>query len=158
MRGQLLLGAFAAWTMVGVAVAQTNPPANPPASTTSPSVAPNPATQGGMQAAQPGAVVVHFVTVKPADVLSSRLIGTNVRNKQDESVGEIEDLVIENGKTITALVIGVGGFLGLGERYVAVDPASVVLTRVDDNTWRAVIDTNKENLKNAPTFDYHKRG
>lgn len=132
--------------LIGVAAAQTTPGSGSSSSSGS----------GGMQSAQTQTVVARFVTVKPADVVSSRLVGTNVYNKQNESIGEIEDLVIENGKTVTGIVVSVGGFLGIGERYVAIDPATVVLNR-DNNTLRAMVDTSKDNLRNAPTFDYSKR-
>jgi sporulation protein YlmC with PRC-barrel domain len=88
--------------------------------------------------------------------MSSRLVGMNLYNNQNESVGEIEDLVIDNGKTITGVVAGVGGFLGMGESYVVLDPASIVLNQ-KDGTWRALVDTNKDTLKNAPKFSYDKR-
>lgn len=136
--------------LIGVAAAQTTTP-----STSSPATSGT--SSGGLQTAQTTAVVARFVTMKPADTLSSKLIGTNLYNKQDESLGEIEDLVIENGKTVTGIVVGVGGFLGMGERYVAIDPSTITL-RVENNTiQRATVDTTKDNLKNAPAFDYSKR-
>ncbi len=95
------------------------------------------------------------MTVKPADIMSSKLIGVNVYNNQNESVGEIADIVINNGTNVTGLVVGVGGFLGLGESYVVLDPATVVLNE-KDNTWRALVDTSKETLQNAPKFSYTK--
>lgn len=61
--------------------------------------------------------------------------------------------MIDGGRTISAVVVSVGGFLGLGESYVAVDPSTIVLN--DRNgTWRAFVDTSKDNLKNAPKFTY----
>ena len=134
--------------IIGVAAAQTTQGTNPPST---------PGTgSGAMRSAEVNTVVARFVTVKPADVLSSRLVGTNLYNKQNESIGEIQDLVIENGKTVTGVVVSVGGFLGIGERYVALDPATIVLHR-DNNTLKAIADTSKENLRDAPTFDYSKR-
>jgi len=100
-------------------------------------------------------VAIKFVTVKPADFMSSRLVGANVYNNQNETVGEIEDLVIDNGKTVSGLVVGVGGFLGMGESYVVLDPSTVVLNQ-QDGKWRAYVDTTKDNLKNAPKFTYTK--
>ncbi len=135
--------------IIGVAVAQTTPGSTPPATT---GTAP-----GAIQSAQTTAVVARFVTMKPVDTLSSRLIGTNLYNMQNESLGEIEDLVIENGKTVTGVVVGVGGFLGMGERYVAIDPSSITLRVENNNVTRATVDTTKDNLKNAPAFDYTKR-
>ncbi len=137
--------------LIGVAVAQTTPSTSPPA-TTGTTTAP-----GAIQSARTTAVVARFVTMKPADTLSSRLIGTNLYNMQNESLGEIEDLVIENGKTVTGVVVGVGGFLGMGERYVAIDPSSITLRVENSSITRATVDTTKDNLKNAPAFDYTKR-
>ena len=101
-------------------------------------------------------VAVKFVTVKPVDIMSSKLVGINVYNNQNESLGEIEDLVIDNGKTITGLVVSVGGFLGIGESYVVLDPSTVVLNQ-KDSAWKAYVDTSKDNLKNAPKFSYSKK-
>ena len=70
-------------------------------------------------------------------------------------LGEIEDLVIDNGKTITSVVVSVGGFLGMGESYVVLDPSTVGLNQ-KDGKWRAFVDTSKDNLKNAPKFKYTK--
>lgn len=108
-----------------------------------------------MRMADTATVAVRFVTVKPADIMSSKLVGITVYNKQNETLGEIQDLVIDNGKTISGLVVSVGGFLGLGESYVALDPSTVVLNN-KDNTWKAYVDTSKDNLKNAPKFSYKK--
>lgn len=113
------------------------------------------ASDMGLRMASTATVAVKFVTVKPADFMSSRLVGANVYNNQNESLGEIDDLVIENGKTVTGLVVGVGGFLGMGESYVVLDPTTVVLNQ-KDGTWRAYVDTTKDNLKNAPKFTYTK--
>ncbi len=109
----------------------------------------------GLKMASTATVALKFVTVKAADFMSSRLVGANVYNNQNESLGEIDDLVIENGKTITGLVVGVGGFLGMGESYVVLDPSTVVLNQ-KDGTWRAYVDTTKDNLKNAQKFTYTK--
>lgn len=141
--------------LVGAAVAQTTSSTNPPAITGT--GAGTTKAPGTIQSVQTTAIVARFVTMKPADTLSSRLIGTNLYNVQNESLGEIEDLVIENGRTITGIVVSVGGFLGMGERYVAIDPSSITLHVENKNIVKATVDTTKDNLKNAPTFDYSKR-
>lgn len=129
-------------------------PATPaPAATTAPSTT---AATGGMTMADKATVKVTFVAAQPADVMTSKLIGLNVYNNNGDSVGEIEDLVIVDGKTVHAVILGVGGFLGLGERYVSVSPASLTLSK-KDNTLRALIDTDKDTLKNAPAFEYSKK-
>lgn len=109
-------------------------------------------TQAGLQEIQ--ALQLTFYAVQPADVLFSNLMGVDVHNAQNESIGEIEDAVIDNGKTLRALIIGVGGFLGLGERYVSVEPKSVLLARDAGGNLRAYVNTTRETLRNAPEFKY----
>ena len=97
-----------------------------------------------------------FSTVSKDEMFSSKLKGLNVYNQKDESVGEITDLAIK-GNSVDALILSVGGFLGMGEHYVAVSPSSVNV-RYDDknNKWMASMNTTKEALKAAPEFKYPK--
>jgi sporulation protein YlmC with PRC-barrel domain len=124
--------------------------------TVKPATSASVAATGGMTMADKATVKVTYVTAQPADVMSSKLIGLNVYNNANESVGEIEDLVIVDGKTISAVILGVGGFLGMGERYVSVSPSSIALEN-KDGKLRALIDTNKDALKSAPAFEYSKK-
>lgn len=96
-----------------------------------------------------------FLAIRSVDLMATKLIGVNVYNNQNESLGEIEDLALENGKTLSGVVISVGGFLGIGEHYVIVDPATIIV-QVTDGTMKAFIDTSKDSLKSAPDFKYSK--
>src|ERR1700712_5813880 len=93
-----------------------------------------------------------FSTVTKDEMFSSKLKGLNVYNQKDESIGEITDLAIKNHQ-LDALILSVGGFLGVGEHYVAVSPASVKV-RYDDknNKWLASMNTTKEALRGGPEF------
>ena len=51
---------------------------------------------------------------------SSKLIGVNVYNDNNEKIGDIEELIVDKSGKIDNVVLGVGGFLGMGEHYVAV--------------------------------------
>lgn len=98
-----------------------------------------------------------FSTVAKDEMFSSKLKGLNVYNQKDEKVGEITDLAIGKGEQIEAMILSVGGFLGVGEHYVAVSPASVrVSYNKDKDTWSAKMNTTKEALKAAPEFKYPK--
>ncbi|MET7245619.1 PRC-barrel domain-containing protein [Methylobacterium sp. EM32] len=132
--------------------AQTAPMTSPPAGAAMPAPAGN---TGGMTMADTATAKIKFVTAKPAEVTSSRLVGKNLYNNKNETVGEIEDLVIDNGKTVTGVVVSVGGFLGMGERYVVVDPSSIFLHKADGKL-KAMVDTDKDALKNAPEFKYNR--
>jgi sporulation protein YlmC with PRC-barrel domain len=97
-----------------------------------------------------------FSTVSKDEMFSSKLKGMNVTNQKDETVGEITDIAIKNHE-VDALILSVGGFLGMGERYVAVSPASVdVRYDAKNNKWLASMNTTKDALKDAPEFKYPK--
>ena len=98
-----------------------------------------------------------YIKAQPTDVLSSNLIGLNVQNNAKDNVGEIKDLVVSNG-SLSGLILSVGGFLGIGERYVVVTPAAVkVVYSENDKKWSATMDTTKDALKAAPEFKYEGR-
>ena len=95
------------------------------------------------------------VTSLPSGALPiSDYYNQSVYDPQDNKIGDIKDLLVgENGK-IDAAIVGVGGFLGAGEKNVAVPFNSLKL--IDKNGKRyLVMDTTKEALKKAPgyTFD-----
>ncbi|MFG1463142.1 PRC-barrel domain-containing protein [Xanthobacter sp. DSM 24535] len=98
-----------------------------------------------------------FVTAKPTDVLSYNLIGLNVVNGQNETVDEIKDLMLSQGD-LAGYIISVGGFLGMGERYVVVRPSAVKIAYSEkDKKWSAMMNTTKDQLKGAPEFKYDGR-
>lgn len=98
-----------------------------------------------------------FVTAKPTDVLSSNLIGLNVTSNANETIGEIKDLILSQGN-LTGYILSVGGFLGMGERYVIVRPSAVKVSYAEkDNKWHAVVNATKDQLKAAPEFKYEGR-
>jgi hypothetical protein len=97
-----------------------------------------------------------FSTVAKDEMFSSKLKGLNITNQANETVGEITDLAFKNDK-IAAMILSVGGFLGMGEHYVAVAPSSVnVKYDEKNNKWMATMNTTKDALKAAPEFKYPK--
>jgi hypothetical protein len=104
--------------------------------------------QGGARVAER----MSFYTVRDADLRASDLIGLNVYNPNNESIGEIADLIIDDGKNLRAIVLDVGGFLGIGEHRVAVSPASVVIEKRGDELERAIVNATKDSLEKAPEF------
>jgi hypothetical protein len=173
MTKTLIIATAAASLMAGTALAQNTAPADtakpgvmPQQSTgadTKTNAAPGAATTGaasagmsatgGIMMSKSASTPVKFATADTTDLMSSKLIGTNVYNTKNEKVGEIADLALDNGKTLSGVVLSVGGFLGLGESYVLVDPASLAVSN-EDGTWKAFINTDKDSLKNAPKFTY----
>lgn len=98
-----------------------------------------------------------FVIAEPTAVLSYNLIGLKIVNGDDATIGEIKDLIIANGQ-LTGYIVSVGGFLGVGERYVIVAPDAVDITYFDDDKkWSAVMNSTKEEIEKAPEFKYDGR-
>jgi sporulation protein YlmC with PRC-barrel domain len=90
------------------------------------------------------------------DGLASRLIGFPVyasAANDAERYGEINDLVIGQDGQVAAVIVGVGGFLGVGEKNVAVDYNDLQWTTAEDKTERLVLETTKEALNSAPAVE-----
>jgi sporulation protein YlmC with PRC-barrel domain len=79
----------------------------------------------------------------------------NVYDPQDNKIGEIMDVLVDREGKATALIIGVGGFLGAGEKDVAV-PFSAVQIKSKNNKPYLVMNTTKEHLKSAKGFKYDR--
>ena len=145
-----VLGTLAILILCSLAFAQSG---QPPLSSAPAQTSPKPGQAGWTTAA--ATAEVKFVDVQPAHVMATKLIGSKVYNNQNEDIGQIQDLAVEGGSTIRAVIIGVGGFLGMGERYAAVDPSSILLSR-QEGSWRAVLNISRDDLKTAPAFKYDR--
>jgi sporulation protein YlmC with PRC-barrel domain len=116
---------------------------------------------------------------------ASKLIGLNVYNDNNEKIGDIQELIVDKSARVDNVVLGVGGFLGMGEHYVAVpmeklkwvnEPvrtSSTTSTPTDQSTvgetnranrvatddkWypdHAVFNATKDQLKAMPQFKYN---
>ncbi|XSG82662.1 MAG: PRC-barrel domain-containing protein [Methyloligella sp. ZOD6] len=99
------------------------------------------------------AKTARFITEqKTTDALASDLIGQPVLNPARENVGQINDVIGGDDGRISGVVIGVGGFLGIGEKNVAVHYEDVVVTRNDDGTIEIFANLTKETLTAAPAY------
>jgi sporulation protein YlmC with PRC-barrel domain len=87
---------------------------------------------------------------------SSKLVGMAVYNRANERVGDINDLILGPDGKVASAVIGVGGFLGIGEKLVAVDFSELQLNRDADGSMRATINSTKESLESAPDYKFAK--
>lgn len=90
------------------------------------------------------------------DHLASYLIGENVYSSDAddaEIIGDINDLVVSDDGSVEAVVIGVGGFLGVGEKNVAVSFDDIDWSVDENGTHYAVLPVTQDELENAPSFD-----
>lgn len=83
-------------------------------------------------------------------------IGKRVYTKAGDDIGEVNDLFVTDNGNVRAVVLGVGGFLGIGEKDVAVSMNAVEMVQ-DGDAVRLVVDATKDQLQAAPTFDRVKR-
>ena len=79
------------------------------------------------------------------------LTGDTIRNRNDEELGNLEEIMIDlNSGRVAYVVLSAGGFLGIGDKYFAV-PWD--LLEVDTENHDVVVNLDKETIENAPGFD-----
>jgi hypothetical protein len=121
------------------------------ASAQAPQQAPAPAPR---QNAGPAAQIHTSLPAESATV--TRWYKQNIYDPADNKIGEIMDVLVDRDGKITALIVGVGGFLGMGEKDVAVPFNSVRTTTKDNNKWYLVMNSTKDALKSAKGFKYDR--
>lgn len=112
---------------------------------------PNPGNSGTTPVASGN--TLHFQTVEgQGEWLVGHLWHKNVYNTAGQSIGDLNDILFDKDGKVAALVVGVGGFLGIGEKSVAVDwdqvkqHGSVARDRI-------VLGFSEQDLRNAPAFN-----
>jgi hypothetical protein len=140
-----------------------SPAANPPAATV-PAVSPDaskpgaaPATKAEAPTAAPAtttaATGAHLTQQSPDQVSANTYIGQSVYNAKNESVGKVTDLIMERKGGIVAAIVGVGGFLGIGRKDVAVPINNIEIAQnTQDGTVRLTTSETAESLKSAPEY------
>lgn len=136
-------GAAAGAPGSGATSATPSASASKPATTTTTAAAPSSAASSDMKtAAKPG------IDSKLGAMTAKEIVGKDVVNADGKEIGEIEDLVIDDNKTVHA-VIGVGGFLGIGEKDVLV-PFSQLRMGADNAIMMS--EATEEDLKKLPEY------
>ena len=101
---------------------------------------------------------VSVSTVELRDVAAGwsakkQILGKDVYNDTGEKVGEINDLIVTPAKAVSYAIVGVGGFLGMGEHEIAV-PVGKLKQEQDKIVLHGA---TKDALKAAPKFEYAKK-
>ena len=113
--------------------------------------------QNATTTATPAPGTVGAYTATDSDNLATEIIGKQVYASaaaDAEHIGDINNLVVGEDGAIQAAIIGVGGFLGIGEKNVAVNMDDLEFVTAADNTERYVLETTKEALNAAPAFEW----
>jgi sporulation protein YlmC with PRC-barrel domain len=147
--------------MIGGALAEGTPstspssPASPPAATTSPSSPTkdlSATTSGGSTASS----VQVVNSQKPDQWLASKFKGTDVVGNDNEKIGDVSDILFDKSGKVEAFIVGVGGFLGIGSKDVAIPPNSFQVVAGDkskNESDKLKLSMTKDQLKQAANFE-----
>lgn len=127
MKGMLIAALLGSTALTGAALAQeaaapdATEPADTVVTTETVETAPAPTLEADGQAAMGDMAQGGFMTYQAQDqMIASNLMGANVRGAEDEVIGAVDDLLLDRDGRVLAVIVGVGGFLGIGERDVAI--------------------------------------
>jgi hypothetical protein len=143
MLKKLMITTAISGLMIGGAVAQ---------STTQPSTSTN---APAATAPASGTTVGQMVNAqKPDQMLSSKFIGTDVIGANDEKIGDVSDILFDRNGMVHAYVVGVGGFLGIGAKDVAIEPKSFQIVKGENNAPEKLrLSMTKDQLQQAAAFE-----
>ena len=96
-----------------------------------------------------------MTTVPNSSVTVTDWYKQDVYDPSDNKIGEINDVLVSPQGQVNALIVGVGGFLGAGEKDVAVNFDAVKQTTKNNKTY-LTMNTTKDALKAAPGFKYDR--
>jgi sporulation protein YlmC with PRC-barrel domain len=87
----------------------------------------------------------------PAAADAGKLIGRNVKNAQDETIGEIKSIYLTKDGKVDSVMVSVGGFLGVGDREVRIAWSDL---KISDNGEKVMVNMTKDQLKAKPEYKY----
>lgn len=90
-------------------------------------------------------------TTAPAGADARKLLGRNVKNAQNETIGEIKSIHLNQDGKVDGVIVAVGGFLGMGEREVLLDWRDL---QIDANGEVVRANMTKDQLKAKPAYSY----
>lgn len=94
-----------------------------------------------------------YKLAEAAELTADKLEGARVYGPKDEDVGEVNRIILDNNGQVQRIVLDVGGFLGVGERQIAVTPDELNIVRTDDGSeFRVYIDADQATLKAQPEY------
>jgi sporulation protein YlmC with PRC-barrel domain len=116
-----------------------------------------PATPAPVTPSSTPTAAAEVITALPAESNTvTHWYKQTVYDPSDNKIGEVMDVLLDKEGKVNALIVGVGGFLGIGEKDVAVPFTAVQFKPKDNNKWYMVMNTTKDALKNAPGYKYDR--
>ena len=105
-----------------------------------------PTTMGAKESAGEPVVFVK------ASVSASDLLGTTVLDAKDESIGEVGDVIVSENGDVEAYIVDVGGFLGIGEKPVALDASQLDILKGSDGSLVVRTSFTEEELSSHAAY------
>ena len=130
----------------------TSPPAQRSESPATPPTAPPAATTPMDKAPLDKSTSLDKPRLTGNDWRASKLLGQTVRNSANESLGDINEMLIDSDGKVTAVIVGVGGFLGMGEKNVSLALDQLAFSRDANNNIVVTSKVSKETLQAAPEY------
>ncbi|MGC1797780.1 MAG: PRC-barrel domain-containing protein [Candidatus Acidiferrales bacterium] len=97
-----------------------------------------------------------LMTTMPGDAVTvTDWYKQNVYDPSENKIGEIVDILVNKNGQVSAVIISVGGFLGMDTKDVAA-PFTAIHVTMKDNKWWLTMNTTKDALKSAPGYKYDK--
>jgi hypothetical protein len=158
MLKKLMISTAITALMIGGAAAEGMTPSSPhatpaPAATSTTDMSKAPATTAAASSAK-------FVNSQRQDqFLASKFKGTDVIGTDDKKIGDVSDILFDKDGKIEAYVVGVGGFLGIGAKDVALAPSAFQLVAGDkskNESDKLRLSMTKDELKQAANFEPYK--
>ncbi len=135
LRHALLAAVIGSLAATAGAQAQTTP-------STTPSTAPG---------HPPARMADKDMTAMPAAADASKLIGRSVTNGKNETIGKIESVYLDANGKVDSVIVGVGGFLGVGERYARLHWKDL---QISQNGEKVTVNMTKDQLKAMAPYKY----
>lgn len=111
------------------------------------------ATSDAVEGAAPG-TREGYASATPEMLTAENLTSAEVFDQRDERIGEVADLVLDDAGKITDVVIDVGGFLGIGEKRVALPMGEVEIMHAESNgALRVYVSQSEEQLEQMPAVE-----
>src|SRR6478752_8743447 len=98
---------------------------------------------------------VLMTTVPASGIPVSEFYKQSIYDSHDSKIGDVNDVLLDKNGQVTAVILGVGGLLGLGEKDVAV-PFKALHLKEKDGKRYLVVNTTKEALEGAPGYSYDR--
>lgn len=154
MMKKLMISTALSGLMFSAALAQA--PSSPPSATDQtkqPSMSQS-APASSLNTPAPATTPNFVASQKPDQWLASKFKGTDVLGADNQKIGDVSDILFDKSGKVDAIIVSVGGFLGLGSKHVAIAPSAFeVVKGQNDTSDKLKISATKDQLEQAQNFE-----